>query len=102
AIAAGGPSGELFAGLSALRERYATLIRARYPSIPRRVSGYSLDELLPERGFHVARSLVGSESTCVTVLEATVRLVRYLPHRALLVCGYRDVYAAADAVPELL
>ena len=43
----------------------------RYPDIPRRVSGYNLDDLLPEKGFHVARALVGSEGTCVTVLEAT-------------------------------
>ena len=42
-------------------DRVAPLVRARYPKIPRRVSGYNLDELLPENGFHVARALVGSE-----------------------------------------
>jgi len=45
-------------GLRALRDQYADLIRSRYPNIPRRVSGYSLDELLPQRGFNVAKSLV--------------------------------------------
>ena len=50
------------------------LIRAKFPRIPRRVSGYNLDELLPENGFHVARALVGSESTCVLVLEAKTKL----------------------------
>ena len=50
-------------------------MRAEFPDIPRRVSGYNLDQLLPENGFHVARALVGSEGTCVNVLEATVRLV---------------------------
>jgi len=50
-------------------------VRAQFPRIPRRVSGYNLDFLLPENGFNVARALVGSEGTCVTILEATARLV---------------------------
>nr|WP_207229630.1 FAD-binding and (Fe-S)-binding domain-containing protein [Ktedonosporobacter rubrisoli] len=101
-IGAGGRRGEIYARLKALRDRYAAEIRRRYPHIPRRVSGYNLDQLLPENGFHVARALVGSESTCAIVLEATTRLVASPPARALLVLGYADAYAAADHVPELL
>ena len=78
------------------------LVRARYPRIPRRVSGYNLDELLPEKGFQVARALVGSEGTLVTILQAEVRLVPSPPGRCLVVLGYPDVYQAADAVPEVL
>src|SRR5919199_212741 len=101
-IAQGGRRGEIYARLRALRDRYADLIRARFPKIPRRVSGYALDELLPENGFHVARALVGSEGTCVTVLEATVRLVHSPPARSLLVLGYPDVYTAGDHVMDVL
>src|SRR5438876_562397 len=101
-IAGGGRRGQIYAALKRLRDRYADLIRARYPRIPRRVSGYNLDELLPENGFHVARALVGSEGTCVTVLEATMRLVDSPPARSLLVLGYADVYMAGDAVTEVL
>ncbi len=93
--------GQIYRDLRALRDRYARLIRARYPKIPRRVSGYSLDELLPENGFHVARALVGAEGTCVTVLEATLRLVPWPKHRSLLVLGYPSVYEAADHVVEI-
>jgi FAD/FMN-containing dehydrogenase/Fe-S oxidoreductase len=100
--ASGGRAGEIYGGLRALRDRYSGLVRDRFPEIPRRVSGYNLDELLPERGFQVARALVGSEGTCAMVLEATLRLVHSPPRRALLALGYRDVYAAADQVPELL
>ena len=64
------------------------LIRARFPRIPRRVSGYNLDELLPERGFNVARSLVGTEGTCVTVLEAKLRLIHSPQHRVLVAPAY--------------
>src|SRR5438105_7582767 len=69
-IARGGRRGEIYAKLRTIRDQYAPLIRTRYPRIPRRVSGYNLDQLLPENGFHVARALVGTEGTCVTVLEA--------------------------------
>src|SRR5439155_1883020 len=90
------------AQLEGLASRYAPLIRERYPDIPRRVSGYNLDELLPENGFNLARALTGTESTCVLVLEATVRLLPDPPDQALLVIGYPDAAAAADHVPELL
>src|SRR5580692_9522960 len=74
-IGEGGRRGEIYTGLKRLRDAYSDLIRKCYPDIPRRVSGYNLNYLLPENGFHVARALVGSEGTCVTVLEATCRLV---------------------------
>jgi FAD/FMN-containing dehydrogenase/Fe-S oxidoreductase len=101
-IAAGGRKGEIYAKLKALRDKYATQIRARYPRIPRRVSGFNLPFLLPEHGFHVARALVGSEGTCVTVLEATLQLVPNPPARSLVVLGYPDVYSAGDHVPEVM
>ncbi|HEX7800043.1 MAG TPA: FAD-binding oxidoreductase, partial [Asticcacaulis sp.] len=97
-----GREGGIYRDLKALRDAYADDIRRRYPDIPRRVSGYSLDELLPERGFQVARALVGSESTCVTILSATLELVPDPPCKALLVIGFDDLDHAADAVPDLL
>ncbi len=96
------PRGRLYLQLAKLRDEYAALIRERFPHIPRRVSGYNLEELLPENGFHVARSLVGSEGTCVMVLRARVRLVDSPPGRSLLVLGYPDVYAAGDHVTDIL
>jgi FAD/FMN-containing dehydrogenase/Fe-S oxidoreductase len=101
-IRAGGRRGEIYGRLRALRDKYADQIRTRFPKIPRRVSGYNLDELLPENGFNVARALVGSEGTLVTVLEAETRLVHSPPARSLLVLGYPDVYSAADHVTEIL
>ncbi len=101
-ITEGGRRGEIYAGLKRLRDTYGDLVRARYPKIPRRVSGYNLDQLLPENGFHVARALVGSEGTCVTILQATVRLVQSPPARSLLVIGFPDPYIAADYVPLIM
>src|SRR5438270_2840930 len=101
-IAEGGRRGEIYAKLGAIRDKYGDLVRQRYPNIPRRVSAYNLTFLFPENGFHVARALVGSEGTCVTVLEATCRLVESPPARVLLVIAYPDVYQCADHVPEVM
>ena len=88
--------------LRALRDRYADEIRARYPDIPRRVSGYNLDSLLPEKNFDVAGLLVGSESTLVTVLHAELELVPVVKKRSLVVLGFDTVADAGDAVPRIL
>jgi len=101
-IRSGGRRGEIYSKLKTIRDKYADLIRARFPKIPRRVSGYNLDELLPENGFNVARALVGTEGTCVTVLEASLRLIPSPAARSLLVLGFDSIYAAAEAVPEIL
>ena len=77
-------------------------MRERYPKIPRRVSGYNLDDLLPENGFHIARALAGTEGTCVTLLSATVHLIESPPCRTLVVAGYEDAAVAADHVPDVL
>jgi FAD/FMN-containing dehydrogenase/Fe-S oxidoreductase len=94
--------GQIYASLRAIRDRYAGLIRSRFPGIPRRVSGYNLDQLLPENGFNVARALVGTEGTCVVVLEARAKLIPSPQHRSLVGLGYADAFAAADHVPEIL
>jgi FAD/FMN-containing dehydrogenase/Fe-S oxidoreductase len=101
-IAGGGRRGEIYAGMKRIRDQYGDLIRAKYPKIPRRVSGYNLDALLPENGFNVAQALVGSECTCVVVLEAKCKLVYSPPSRTLVVLGYDDIFEAADDVPRLL
>ena len=93
-----GPRGDIYREMRRIRDEYADDIRDRFPDIPRRVSGYDLPKLLPEHGFDLAKALVGSESTLVTVLEAKVRLVHSPPGRTLVAVGYPDVYAAADDV----
>jgi Fe-S oxidoreductase/FAD/FMN-containing dehydrogenase len=99
-----GRAAEVYAGLRGLRERYAEQIRARFPKLPRRISGYNLDRLLPDSHgrFNIARALAGSEGTCATILDATLRLVDLKPERVVLVVGYEDVYAAGDDVAHVL
>ena len=101
-VSAGGRRGEIYAKLRGIRDQYAEQIRAKFPRIPRRVSGYNLDELLPENGFNVARALVGTEGTCAVVLDAKLKLIHSPRQRTLVGLGYPDAYLAADHVPEIL
>ncbi len=97
-----GPRGDAYRSLRSLRDRHGNLIRERFPKLPRLVSGFALQALLPENGFDVARALVGTEGTCVTILEATLRLVPSPAGRALAVIGFADIFEAADRSPEIM
>ncbi|HUB03192.1 MAG TPA: FAD-binding and (Fe-S)-binding domain-containing protein, partial [Terriglobales bacterium] len=98
----GGRRAAIYARLKQLADSCGEQIRRQFPNIPRRVSGYNLNHLLPENGFHIARALVGSEGTCATVLEATCRLVSSPPARVLVVIGWPDIFTCADRVPEIM
>ncbi|WP_285781933.1 FAD-binding and (Fe-S)-binding domain-containing protein [Microbispora sp. NBRC 16548] len=93
---------ELSAGLGDLARHHLAALRTELSRIPRQVSGFHLGHLLPENGFDVARSLVGSEGACALVVAATVRLVPVAPATRLLCLGYRDVVEAAMDVETIL
>ncbi len=89
-------------GLEPLVGGHLDVLRTEFGRFPRQVSGYSLEHLLPERGRNLARAMVGSEGTLAVTLDATVSLVPISPARLLVVLGYPDMAAAADAVPAVL
>ncbi|HET7573333.1 MAG TPA: FAD-linked oxidase C-terminal domain-containing protein [Gaiellaceae bacterium] len=104
-VDAGGRRGRLYRDLYDLMRRYEPSIREKFPPVdrlPRRVSGYNLDELLPESGFNLARALVGTESTCATVLQARLYLTPAMLKRELVVVAYPDVYEAGRQVPWIM
>jgi FAD/FMN-containing dehydrogenase/Fe-S oxidoreductase len=101
-VAEGGRRAEIYRGLRELRDRYADDIATRFPDIPRRISGYNLPELTERSGFHLARALVGTESTCVTVLRAELRLLPAPKAQVTVVLGYPDIATAGAAVPRIV
>jgi FAD/FMN-containing dehydrogenase/Fe-S oxidoreductase len=92
---------EIYREILKLKNEYASLIEKRYPHIPRRVSGYNLNELLTKNDFNLARALVGSESTLVTILEAKIKLLVKPKLRGLILLGYQTIEEAADDVAML-
>lgn len=101
-IAKNDAQSRIYAQLVNLRDRYEDEIRQRFPSIKRRVSGYNLDQLLPENEFNVARALVGSEGTLVSILQARVNLIENPACKQLIVLGFENIFAAGDCVPEIM
>lgn len=89
-------------GLADLAKSSMAIARTELGRFSRQVSGISLEHLLPENGRNLARTLVGTEGTCVVILQATVQLVDIAEAHTLVVLGYPDMPAAADAVVPIL
>ncbi|HWU58462.1 MAG TPA: FAD-binding and (Fe-S)-binding domain-containing protein [Microbacteriaceae bacterium] len=100
-IALGGRRAEIYAGARKIITEYADEIRDKYPRIPRRVSGYNLDSLLPDNGFNLAQALIGSESTLVTILRAEVKLVPAPTASTFVVLGFPTIADAGDAASAI-
>jgi FAD/FMN-containing dehydrogenase/Fe-S oxidoreductase len=101
-LRAPGREGEIYRTVKALVERHADEVRARYPRIMRRVSGYNLDELLGERPWNLAKLITGSEGTLAVVTEATLDLVPRPEHTALDILHFDSLFAALEIVPNIL
>ncbi|MBN9610289.1 MAG: hypothetical protein BGO26_02960 [Actinobacteria bacterium 69-20] len=102
AVAEGGTLARILGGLRETGRRYGDKVREQFPDIPRRVSGYNLDQILPGAPLNLARLLVGSESTLALTVEAELDLATSPRHRNLVILGYPDIFQAADAVPALV
>ncbi|OGK78000.1 MAG: hypothetical protein A2X53_22780 [Candidatus Rokubacteria bacterium GWA2_70_23] len=94
--------GQVYREVARIREQYAEDIRRRYPRHWRRACGYSLDELVKDRPLNMARLVVGSEGTLLTIVEAKMRLVRRPRHTALDVIHYHDIQEALESSQAIL
>jgi len=97
-----GLEGQIYREIARIREQYTDEIRTRYPKHWRRVCGYNLDELVKDRPLNMARLVVGSEGTLLTVVEAKVRLVPRPRKTALDVVHYRDIQEALESSQAIL
>ena len=96
---------DAFASLSALQKVVSAnlgTIRTEFGRFGRQVSGYSLEHLLPERRFDVARFFAGTEGTLGVILGAEVRLVADAPYKVMVALGYASMADAGDAAPAIL
>ena len=99
---AAGSRADVETRLARLVDEHLAHVRTEFGRFTRQVSGYSLEQLLPEHDRNLDRFLVGSEGTLALVTQATVRLVDDTADRLLVVLGYPSMVEAADAVPSLL
>ena len=72
------------------------------PRFQRRVSGYNLDELLDSNALDMARFVVGSEGTLVTITEATLKLVPRPRFKSLAVIHFNELIESMEATVAAL
>ena len=92
-----GLAGDIYSRLLEIGEANRDEIIARYPKIQRRVSGYNLDEFVGGMGFNMARFVVGSEGTLVTITEAKLKLVPRPKVTGLGVLHCNDIIQSMEA-----
>jgi FAD/FMN-containing dehydrogenase/Fe-S oxidoreductase len=106
-----GLEGQIYREVARIRDTYADEIQAKYPAHWRRVSGYNLNELVPAIGrrhatsgkpLNMARLIVGSEGTFLTVVEAKMRLIRRPKKTAVEVIHYRQIQEALESSSSIL
>jgi FAD/FMN-containing dehydrogenase/Fe-S oxidoreductase len=88
--------------LPRLAQRHKEAIATGFPPFWRQSGGYRLDRLAGSAGLDLAKFVVGSEGTLVTVVEATVALVPSPRHRVIAVGHFTSVPAAIDATQDAL
>ncbi len=109
-----GRAAELHRTVSRIVGEHESEIRARFPRILRRVSGYNLDELVPGLAvrplgwpaepwqFNLARLIVGSEGTLAVVRGARLRLVKRPAFQGLVVLSFSSIPAALERLQDIL
>src|SRR6266567_6641611 len=97
--------GTICRDLPRLAEHHREAIATGFPPFWRQSGGYRLDRLArpdPSAGLDLAKFVVGSEGTLVTVVAATVQLVPAPRHRVVAVGHFTSVQAAIEATEDAL
>jgi FAD/FMN-containing dehydrogenase/Fe-S oxidoreductase len=100
--AASSLDGAICRELPVLVKRHREAIATGFPSFWRQSGGYRLDRLARSSGVDLAKFVVGSEGTLVTVVEATVQLVRAPRHRVIAVGHFSSAQGAIEATQDAL
>ena len=101
-LSGAGLESEIYRGVRRLAQENIAEIKARYPNIMRRVSGYNLDEFLTDSPFNMTKMVVGSEGTLCVITEIKINLVPRPTMTALGVVHFQDIFRASDAVQHIL
>jgi FAD/FMN-containing dehydrogenase/Fe-S oxidoreductase len=98
-----GLEGNVYRELRRIGVEQAEEIERRFPKIPRRVSGYNLDDFVHDSGpMDVARMMVGSEGTLGVVTEAKLRLHKLPRFKGLAAVHFRTLVEAAEGTVATL
>lgn len=94
--------GRIYRAIWEIRNNYREEILKQFPQIPRRVSGYNLDELLKDEPLNVSKLIAGSEGTLGIAAEIKVKIAPVIRFSTLVLLFFNDKLNAFNYVPEIL
>lgn len=94
--------GRIYRAIKKIKSQYREEIEKHYPKIPRRVSGYNLDELLKNEPLNVSKLIAGSEGTLGIASEIRVKIVPKIAYSALGLLFFRNKIEAFKYVSSIL
>lgn len=93
---------DLYNNIKGIRDKFADAIEKNFPRIPRRVSGYNLDELIKTDNFNLAKLIVGSEGTLGVVTEIKMHISPVLKQTGICIVHFYDMAEGMNAIPTML
>lgn len=94
--------GHIYREIWRIRETYKDEIAKRFPPIPRRVSGYNLDELIKTDSINLAKLITGSEGTLGIATKMTLKITPKAKTSGLCLLHFKEMLNAMHFVPQLL
>lgn len=97
-----GTEGRIYRELFRIREDYHHEIAEHFPKIPRRVSGYNLDELIKPFPFNPCKLIVGSEGSLGIATKITVQICKSAIALGVVVIHFKSSAEAFESISQLL
>lgn len=92
----------IYRQIIALKETHREEIKKRFPKLPRRVSGYNLEELIKESPLNLSKIITGSEGTFGIITEVKLRIVKKPNHTGFCLLFFNDMYKGMQSIPQML
>lgn len=94
--------GTIYRKIIHIQEHYRNEIEEHFPKIPRRVSGYNLDELIAPGPLNLSKLIVGSEGTLGITTEIKVKICKKPGILGLCVIHFHELNEGMNAIPTML
>lgn len=94
--------GHIYREVCRIREAYKEEILKKFPNIPRRVSGYNLDELLKPGPLNLSKIITGSEGTLGIATQIKVNILERPTHQGLGLVFFNSMQAGMQAIAQIM
>lgn len=94
--------GRLYQEIHRIKETYAEEIKNNFPDLPRRASGYNLNELLKQEGINLSKIITGSEGTLGIATKMKVRIARKPQNLGLCILHFHDFDSGLQHIEKML